>query len=94
MCAEADGGIQLLLESKPLLLATVSCIGDESLGVVKHATSTITAISTSTPGAAAVFSDSGLTILAQIMTKSDSYRFNVYDVSFYFICYVSSFNVF
>ncbi|XP_064091140.1 26S proteasome non-ATPase regulatory subunit 5-like [Macrobrachium nipponense] len=78
-CAESENGMVTLITQHSLLLAVINSLGDSSQSIVKLAVNTLVALCGQQTGLNAVFSNECITNLQNIMTKSDSARFNVYE---------------
>ncbi|XP_063611735.1 26S proteasome non-ATPase regulatory subunit 5-like isoform X1 [Penaeus indicus] len=80
LCSDTDTGVMSVVSDAPLLLGVVSGLGDSSLGVVKVACDTLLTVCKQTEGIRAVFSSESVSTMQSVMAKSDSCRFNVYDM--------------
>ncbi|KAK7069182.1 hypothetical protein SK128_018717 [Halocaridina rubra] len=80
LCTESENGLVTLVTNHPLLLAVISALGDTSLGNVKFAIDTLVALCGDQMGLNAVFSNQCTTAMQNVMAKSDSARFNVYEL--------------
>lgn len=91
-CAETDSTVASVENNRDLLMAVIRSLGDKSLGVVKIGISTLAALCKQNSGLNAVFSNESITVLEEVMAKSDSCKFNVYEVCIYlpFYCSVTS----
>lgn len=88
-CAEADSTVAAVENNRDLLTAVIRSLGDNSLGVVKVGVNTLAALCKQNSGLNAVFSNEPVTVLEEVMAKSDSCRFNVYEVGIYLPFYFS-----
>lgn len=80
-------GVMSVISDASLLLGLVNSLGDSSLGVVKVASDTLLTVCKQAEGIRAMFSSESVSAMQMVMAKSDSCRFNVYDVSTYFDFY-------
>ncbi|KAK4325454.1 hypothetical protein Pmani_003981 [Petrolisthes manimaculis] len=78
-CAETEAGVASVRSHHNLLIAVIRSLGDKSLGVVKVGNNTLVALCRQNNGLNAVFSNESITVLEEVMARSDSCRFNVYE---------------
>ena len=69
-----------LITNHSLLLAVIKAVGDSCLGIVKFAINALVLVCGHQIGLNGVFSNDCITNMQNVMTKSDSARFNVYEV--------------
>lgn len=80
LCAESENGMVTLITNHLLLLTLVSSLGDSALGIVKLAVKALVSLCGHQAGLNAVFSNECITNMQNVMAKSDSARFNVYEL--------------
>lgn len=91
-CAEIDSAVASVEGNHDLLVEVIRSLGDKSLGVVKVANNALVALCKRNSGLNVVFSSESITVLEEVMAKSESCKFNVYEVGIYlpFYCCITS----